>query len=84
MQELSVSGVVPQQKLHCFCISDTASAGVMGFHADKAFWLFVIHKRYPGAEQRPSQEADLEQRNQVLCLSGTLPCLSISRDQSDC
>lgn len=44
MQELPVSGGAPQQNLHCFCISDTASAAVMGFHADKAIWLFVILK----------------------------------------
>lgn len=77
MQELPVSGGAPQQKLHCFCISDTASAGVMGIHADKAFWLFVILKRRPGAEQCPSQGVHPGQRREkpVLCLSGTLPCL---------
>lgn len=45
MQELLVSGGVPQQKQPCFCISNTASAGVMGFHFDEAFWLFVSLKR---------------------------------------
>lgn len=50
MQELLVSGGVPQQKPRCFCISNTATAGVMGFHADKAFWLFVILKRFLSAE----------------------------------
>lgn len=86
MQELSVSGGVPQQKLHCFCISDTASAGVMGCHADKAFWLFVILRRHLGAERWPSQEVHPEQRRAqpLLCLSGTLPCFSIRRDQYDC
>lgn len=52
MQELSVSGGVPQQKLHWFCISDTACAGVMGIHADKAVWVFVIRKERRGAEPR--------------------------------
>lgn len=51
MQELLVSGGVPQQKQPCFCISNTADAGVMGFHADKAFWLFVILKQRLGTEQ---------------------------------
>lgn len=51
MQELLVSGGVPQQKRYCFCNSNTASTGVMGFHADKAFWLFVILKRYLSAKK---------------------------------
>jgi len=86
MQELLVSGGVPQQKLHCCCISNRASAGVMGFHTDKAFWLFVILKRHLNAERWQSGEVRREQRRAkpALCQSQTYPCLSISRNPCDC
>lgn len=75
MQELSVSGGVPQQNLRWFCISDTACAGVMGIHADKAVWVFVIREERRGAEPRGTSRAGERKASPVPVSASAGTCL---------